>query len=96
MEPFSAAEDHVALPSLPAATDVLVDRSHSSHPDTASGAVTVNAVARPYGMVEEAISSMLALVVAVIADKTAAGATSVKVPSGAGLPSMITSSYGVT
>ena len=57
-EPFSAAEYHVVVPSLPADTDLFVDRSHSNQPDAACVAVTVNVVARPYGKVEEAINSV--------------------------------------
>ena len=104
-DPRSLSDFQVAL--LPVgATDFNVTKSQSSQPGEIcpppnAGSVTVKAVGSPAGIVDDAISSVpgpyVFELLTLIIDETRAGEDScVKTPSGAGTPSTIRSSYGVT
>ena len=54
--PASFAAVHVATPVADTTTDLFVARSHSFQSDVAYGVVTVKAVGRPYGIIDEAMS----------------------------------------
>ena len=97
IEPCSADEDHVAPPPAVVATDFSVDRLHNNQPAvSADVVVTVNAVSTPVGIVDDAMSMVPSLPPLTIADTTADTATLLKALTGAGTPSIIRSSYGVT
>ena len=95
IEPSSFPLAHVAFPPADAATDRFVVRSHISQLPSAFADSTVKELATPDGIVDEAISSVPSLS-STIALTTALLDRLWRLPSAAGDPSHIRSSYGVT
>ena len=99
-EPCSATEVYVVTPLADTGVDTLVAKLHSFHDDALSAAhVSVNVVGCPSGRVDDAMSTALPTTLSgasIIAESTAVDATLLNISVGAGTPSTIKSSYGVT